>query len=202
MSTAAIINPPAVTREAVRSLAQIEADIDHELSWLKLTKLKLGRLLLEAKEQVSHGEWADWVEARGIKMRSGQNYMALAKNANLAYLPDAEDATYRDAGMDPRPQQSVDDDHTGARAGNDDDQGGIRAQDDHIVDDSNDGEEEPSQLSDVEIKQRGIAVNHAQEAINNLILIPADNCYRDRAFEIVQSYIHGARQQDDQRGRE
>ena len=54
MSTTAIINPPAVTRE-VRSLAEIEAAIDRESGRLKHTKLRLGRLLLEAKEHVSHG---------------------------------------------------------------------------------------------------------------------------------------------------
>ena len=59
-----IINPPAVVRE-VRSLAEIEADINRESGRLKHTKLRLGRLLFEAKEQVSHGDWSDWVEPVG-----------------------------------------------------------------------------------------------------------------------------------------
>lgn len=88
-----IINPPAVIRE-VRSLSQIEADIDRESGRLKHTKLRLGRLLLEAKEQVSHGGWEAWVEARGIKMRSAQRYITLAKSDNLTHLPDDQDVAY------------------------------------------------------------------------------------------------------------
>jgi hypothetical protein len=100
MSTAIeTINTPAVIRQ-VRSLAQIECEIATEVRRLKRSKLALGRLLLEARGQVPHGQWEPWVTEHGIKPQSAWNYMRLAKSPNLGDLPDEADPTYREAEAD------------------------------------------------------------------------------------------------------
>lgn len=42
--------------------------------------LEIGRRLIEAKEQLKHGEWESWLEEKvGFSVRSAQRYMRLAK---------------------------------------------------------------------------------------------------------------------------
>ena len=53
--------------------------------------INIGNLLVEAKEQVKHGEWLPWLKANfGLSIRSAQNYMAVArfaaKYATVAHL--------------------------------------------------------------------------------------------------------------------
>ena len=53
--------------------------------------INIGNLLLEAKEQLKHGEWLPWLKANfGSSIRSAQNYMAAArfaaKYATVAHL--------------------------------------------------------------------------------------------------------------------
>ena len=108
MSPTTTLNPPAVVRE-VRSLAEIEAHIDREVGVVfeaapSRSKLSIGRLLLEAKAQVPHGQWEAWVKARGLAVRTARDYMALAKSATVADLPSNGNTTYRDAGIDKRPR--------------------------------------------------------------------------------------------------
>lgn len=44
--------------------------------------IKVGRLLLEAKDQVAHGEWGEWVEKHcAFSQRSAQGYMRVARRA-------------------------------------------------------------------------------------------------------------------------
>jgi hypothetical protein len=53
----------------------------------------IGQYLRAVKDKLNHGQWLEWLDrAVGIKPRSAQNYMTIArfltgKNANFAYLP-------------------------------------------------------------------------------------------------------------------
>lgn len=98
------LNPPAITRQ-VRSLEVLEAEVDAVVDVIfekapKVSKLKLGRLLLEAKERCHHGLWQNWVFERGITNRTARRYMELAGLANEDGLGVDADPTYQDVGMD------------------------------------------------------------------------------------------------------
>ena len=45
---------------------------------------KAGTLLLEAKKQATHGQWEAWLGQTGIKLRTAQVYMRLAKAQRAA----------------------------------------------------------------------------------------------------------------------
>lgn len=65
-----------IRREHVACLESAGAAADH--AW------KAGTLLLEAKKQVTYGEWEAWLVQTGIKPRTAQVYMRLAKAQRAA----------------------------------------------------------------------------------------------------------------------
>lgn len=105
MIATATATPPTPRKAPVRRkitadpLRDIEAELDAELKKLRMSKLAIGRLLVKARPLVPYGEWLPWVEARGLSMRTAQNYIRLAECENFSHLPDGADPTYREAGM-------------------------------------------------------------------------------------------------------
>ncbi len=81
------------------ALESIITELDGELRKLRMSKLRIGRLLLKARPLVQHGQWVAYVEARGLTDRTARNYMALAESEKFSDLPDDADPTYRAAGM-------------------------------------------------------------------------------------------------------
>ena len=65
-----------IRREHIACLESAGAAAEH--AW------KAGTLLLEAKRQVPHGQWAEWLKPTGIKSRTAQVYMRLAKAQRAA----------------------------------------------------------------------------------------------------------------------
>jgi hypothetical protein len=53
-----------------------------------------GKLLLEAKELVAHGEWLPWLQANQIGARQAQTYMRLARNRHRFDAIKNESAAY------------------------------------------------------------------------------------------------------------
>ena len=75
----------------VRSLRDIEADIWARKRSVTLDVLAMGRDLMEAKEQLEHGEWLAWLEKMDFGLRTAENWMRLAREvspeSSLAALP-------------------------------------------------------------------------------------------------------------------
>lgn len=75
----------------VRSLRDIEADIWARKRNVTLDVLAMGRDLMEAKEQLEHGEWLAWLEKMDFGLRTAENWMRLAREvspeSSLAALP-------------------------------------------------------------------------------------------------------------------
>ena len=67
-----------IRREHLACLESAGAAAEH--AW------KAGTLLLEAKKQVTHGQWEAWLVQTGIKPRTAQVYMRLAKAQRAAPL--------------------------------------------------------------------------------------------------------------------
>jgi len=65
-----------IRREHLACLESAGAAAEH--AW------KAGTLLLEAKKQVTHGHWEAWLVQTGIKPRTAQVYMRLAKAQRAA----------------------------------------------------------------------------------------------------------------------
>jgi hypothetical protein len=65
-----------IRREHLACLESAGAAAEH--AW------KAGTLLLEAKQQVTHGQWEAWLGQTGIKPRTAQVYMRLAKAQRAA----------------------------------------------------------------------------------------------------------------------
>jgi hypothetical protein len=87
------------------ALADIEAVLASKLRGERLTVIDIGRLLLEAKRKVAHGEWLPWLAKHfGKSERSAQNYMNAAewaaKNATVADLKLRPSALYWLASVD------------------------------------------------------------------------------------------------------
>jgi hypothetical protein len=76
---------------AKRDLSVIEAELHTALKSGTMNKIKIGDLLVEAKQTVKHGEWLRWLENNfALSERSAQHYMAAsefaAKNESVADL--------------------------------------------------------------------------------------------------------------------
>jgi hypothetical protein len=69
-------------RAAKRDLSVIEAELHTALKSEIANKIKVGGLLVEAKEAVRHGEWLPWLERNfALSERSAQHYMVAFKFA-------------------------------------------------------------------------------------------------------------------------
>jgi hypothetical protein len=67
-------------KTAVRELSAIVNDLKTELRAESESILNAGRLLIEAKEQIKHGEWLRWLEREfDLSDRTAQNYMRAAR---------------------------------------------------------------------------------------------------------------------------
>jgi hypothetical protein len=78
-------------KAAKRNLSVIEAELHAALKSATKNKIKIGGLLVEAKETVPHGEWLAWLENNfAFSERSAQHYMVAwkfaAKYENFADL--------------------------------------------------------------------------------------------------------------------
>lgn len=69
-----------------RSIETITAEIQFYKQQAGVSILEIGKRLIEAKEQLDHGEWLEWLEhGADISVRVAQNFMKLSKeygNAN------------------------------------------------------------------------------------------------------------------------
>lgn len=86
------MNELTTRNTGLRSMAQIEDSLRVHAQGMIVNAIGAGRDLLEAKEQLSHGEWLPWLQANNIQERNAQNYMRLAvaaeqhpKLANIGY---------------------------------------------------------------------------------------------------------------------
>lgn len=65
---------------AVRTLAEIEADILTQKRTIGMSIIQIGRALIEAKAQLAHGEWGGWLRDKvQFSQSSANNYMAIAE---------------------------------------------------------------------------------------------------------------------------
>lgn len=74
-----------------RSIDTITTEILFYKQQAGVTILEIGKRLIEAKEQLEHGEWLDWLEHRGdTSVRTAQNLMRLSKEygntKSISYL--------------------------------------------------------------------------------------------------------------------
>jgi len=89
----------ALVADADRSLADIEAVLASTLHRERSTVIDIGKLLIEAKRKVEHGQWMLWLAQHfGKSDRTAQNYMRAAewasKNATVADLKLRPSALY------------------------------------------------------------------------------------------------------------
>lgn len=98
---------------AVRTIPEIEADILAQKRTIGASIVFIGRALIEAKEQLSHGEWGRWLEEKvNFSQSSAENYMRIAQQVSaessllslpyskilaLLSLPENERETFADA---------------------------------------------------------------------------------------------------------
>ncbi len=70
-----------------KSLAELKVEIKFHLEQMAGHAVEIGRLLIEAKEQVGHGEWANWLEDNfNLKQRMANNFMAVAERFGNSHL--------------------------------------------------------------------------------------------------------------------
>ena len=70
--------------------------------------LEAGRLLIEAKTQVRHGQWLPFLESVGMPARTAQQYMRLAKNTlTVAQMPVGKALKKLAEPKEPRKRQSA-----------------------------------------------------------------------------------------------
>ena len=63
-----------------RSLMEIETEIRHQKNVIGEGYVKIGLALIEAKKQLSHGEWAGWLRDRvNFSQSSAEGYMRVAR---------------------------------------------------------------------------------------------------------------------------
>ena len=63
-----------------RSLLEIETEIRHQKNVIGEGYVKIGLALIEAKKQLSHGEWAGWLRERvNFSQSSAEGYMRVAR---------------------------------------------------------------------------------------------------------------------------
>lgn len=77
---------------AVRTIPEIEADILAQKRTIGASIVFIGRALIEAKAQLSHGEWGRWLSERvDFSASSAENYMRIARefgeDSRLLSLP-------------------------------------------------------------------------------------------------------------------
>lgn len=71
---------PAGQTPAVRTIPEIEADILAQKRTIGASVVFIGRALIEAKSQLSHGEWGRWLAERvEFSASSAENYMRIAR---------------------------------------------------------------------------------------------------------------------------
>src|SRR5437870_4295746 len=76
-------------------LHRLERELDELLNGLTLRPtleraIAVGNVLLGIKKVVPHGEWTTWLAKRGLRQRTAQDYMQVAKEAktrDAAFLP-------------------------------------------------------------------------------------------------------------------
>lgn len=83
---------PAGNLPAVRTIPEIEADILAQKRTIGASIVFIGRALIEAKGQLSHGEWGKWLTERvEFSASSAENYMRIAREfgegSSLLSLP-------------------------------------------------------------------------------------------------------------------
>lgn len=75
----------------VRALTDIEADIRARKRNITLDVLAIGQDLIDAKAQMDHGAWLDWLRDMDFGQRTAENWMRLAREiqpgSSLAALP-------------------------------------------------------------------------------------------------------------------
>ena len=75
----------------VRPILEIEADIRARKRNITLDLLAIGQDLVDAKAQLGHGEWLNWLRRMDIGSRSAENWMRLAREippeSSMAALP-------------------------------------------------------------------------------------------------------------------
>lgn len=83
-------NVDPVTRQEVqkKSLSELKVEIKFHLGQMAGHAVEIGKLLIEAKEQVGHGEWYDWLEENfKLTVKMANNFMRVAErfggNRNL-----------------------------------------------------------------------------------------------------------------------
>lgn len=65
---------------AVRTIPEIEADILAQKRTIGASIVFIGRALIEAKGQLSHGQWGEWLKNRvNFSQSTAENYMHIAK---------------------------------------------------------------------------------------------------------------------------
>lgn len=65
---------------AVRTIPEIEADIMAQKRTIGASIVFIGRALIEAKSQMTHGEWGRWLQERvEFSASSAENYMRIAR---------------------------------------------------------------------------------------------------------------------------
>ncbi len=81
-------NVDPVTRQEVqkKSLSELKVEIKFHLGQMAGHAVEIGKCLIEAKEQVGHGEWAKWLEENfKLKRQSAQNFMSIAERFGSNY---------------------------------------------------------------------------------------------------------------------
>ena len=64
----------------VRTIPEIEADILAQKRTIGASIVFIGRALIEAKEQLSHGQWGEWLKSRvNFSQSTAENYMHIAR---------------------------------------------------------------------------------------------------------------------------
>lgn len=85
------VNVDPVTRKEItdkKSLTELKVEIKFHLNQMAGHAVEIGKLLIEAKEQVDHGEWYKWLEENfNLSEKMANNFMRVAErfgNRNLS----------------------------------------------------------------------------------------------------------------------
>lgn len=76
-----IQSPTNITQaEQPKTLSELKVEIKFHLGQMAGHAIEIGRLLIQAKEQVNHGEWQSWLEDNfNLTSRSARNFMKVAE---------------------------------------------------------------------------------------------------------------------------
>ena len=97
-------------------LTHISSHLQEELSFMEDAKERvftaanatmihvwnIGQLLCQAKEQVMHGEWQNWMADHGLNARSANRHMRVFK-----HYPDVYDLVEQNSGHDPPSSSAI-----------------------------------------------------------------------------------------------